>query len=74
MFTFLLFCLFVRDGNLQFIFCNHVLHFVSGNNFLLGLVCADGRLPFAHAIWHLFVAAAAAVHLHAVYSFVLILE
>lgn len=27
---------------------------------------SDGRIPFAHAIWHLFVAAAAGCHYYAI--------
>lgn len=30
---------------------------------------SDGRVPFAHAIWHLFVNAATLVHYHAVYRY-----
>lgn len=31
---------------------------------------SDGRIPFAHAIWHLFVAAAAGFHYYAILSHV----
>jgi monocyte-to-macrophage differentiation protein len=34
----------------------------------------DGRIPFAHAIWHCFVAAAAGFQMHAVHSYLMILE
>jgi len=34
----------------------------------------DGKLPFAHAIWHIFVVLAAATHLHAVIVHVMCLE
>ena len=31
----------------------------------------DGRIPFAHAIWHMFVTAAACIHMHSFYEFLL---
>jgi len=34
----------------------------------------DGRVPFAHAIWHCFVVAAAGFHVHAVCRYLMILE
>lgn len=40
--------------------------------YVLGLVFfkSDGRIPCAHAIWHLFVAAAAGFHYYAILSHV----
>lgn len=50
--------------------------FLGGFLYNIGTVVfkMDGKLPFAHAIWHIFVALAAAVHLHAVIEHVMCLE
>jgi channel protein (hemolysin III family) len=34
----------------------------------------DGKLPFAHAIWHLFIVAASVCHLHAIHVYAMSLE
>lgn len=41
---------------------------IGGFLYILGIVFfkADGRIPFAHAIWHLFVVIAAAYHYFAI--------
>lgn len=35
---------------------------------------SDGLIPFAHAIWHLFVSIAAAVHYYAIFTYLIINE
>jgi monocyte-to-macrophage differentiation protein len=50
--------------------------FIGGLLYNLGTVIyrMDGKLPFAHAIWHIFVFAAASVHMHAVIIYLMALE
>lgn len=45
---------------------------LGGLIYVLGIIFfkADGRIPCAHAIWHLFVAAAAGFHYYAILSHV----
>lgn len=42
-----------------------------GLSYCLGMVFfkSDGRIPFAHAIWHLFVAIGAGIHYYAIWRY-----
>ncbi|KAI1233707.1 hypothetical protein IHE44_0004148 [Lamprotornis superbus] len=52
-----------RDGLLELVF--------GGFFYCLGMVFfkSDGRIPFAHAIWHLFVAIGAGIHYYAIWRY-----
>ncbi|XP_069501619.1 monocyte to macrophage differentiation factor 2 isoform X2 [Ambystoma mexicanum] len=52
-----------RDGLLELI--------IGGLLYCLGMVFfkSDGRIPFAHAIWHLFVAIGAGIHYYAIWKY-----
>ncbi|KAL0204243.1 hypothetical protein M9458_002261, partial [Cirrhinus mrigala] len=44
---------------------------VGGGCYVLGMVFfkSDGIVPFAHAIWHLFVAMGAGIHYYAIWKY-----
>lgn len=44
---------------------------VGGAFYVVGVVFfkSDGLVPFAHAIWHLFVAAGASIHYYAIWRY-----
>lgn len=52
-----------RDGLLELV--------LGGFFYCLGMVFfkSDGRIPFAHAIWHLFVAIGAGIHYYAIWRY-----
>lgn len=52
-----------RDGLLELV--------AGGLFYCLGMVFfkSDGRIPFAHAIWHLFVAIGAGIHYYAIWRY-----
>ncbi|NXL66950.1 PAQRA factor, partial [Chordeiles acutipennis] len=52
-----------RDGILELV--------AGGLSYCLGMVFfkSDGRIPFAHAIWHLFVAIGAGIHYYAIWRY-----
>ncbi|XP_071616940.1 monocyte to macrophage differentiation factor 2 isoform X2 [Heliangelus exortis] len=52
-----------RDGLLELV--------AGGLSYCLGMVFfkSDGRIPFAHAIWHLFVAIGAGIHYYAIWRY-----
>lgn len=46
---------------------------LGGACYIVGLVFfkADGRIPLAHAIWHIHVALGASIHYYAVFSYLM---